>query len=374
MRTLWVPMSEILNLAQQPEGVDPTTSYPWAGILNRGRGLFHKGLLPGSATSYKTLFRLRKDQIVYSKLFGWEGAIARVTSGFDGSYVSSEFPTFDVDLKTVSPSFLEQVLKSDLAHAQMASSANGLGQRRQRVNVDAFLNIHVPLPPRPEQDRIATHLARLEAPATQATPDHWVVTNNLIAAVARASEWASLGSLMALRRDWIELTEGTYHPIGIRGFGRGMIRYPATGIDGLSKLRYFRVRPGALLVSNIKAWEGAVTLAEDGDWARVASNRFLQYEPCSDRVTAGWVADYLRSPEGTAQLSAVSPGSADRNRTLSIAGLESVRVPVPNRETQDRIARFRRHGEALDGVIQRRDSLSAALLPAARNEIFNAMR
>jgi type I restriction enzyme S subunit len=179
---------------------------------------------------------------------------------------------------------------------------------------------------------------------------------------------------MSRDREWIGIDpESAYRPIGVRGFGRGIIRYPATSVSGLSKMRYFVVVPGDLLIRNIKAWEGAVCVASGGDEGRVASNRFLQYRSKNDGVTTGWLEQYLVTDEGVALLGAASPGSADRNRTLSMEAFEAIEVPVPSRSVQDQVVSAVSCARRISEISARRDSLASALLPAARNEIFSSM-
>lgn len=139
-------------------------------------------------------------------------------------------------------------------------------------------------------------------------------------------------------------------------------------------MRYFTVYSDRLIVSNIKAWEGAVALSRASDQGRIGSNRFLQYSISASSVRLEWVHAYLASPAGVEKLSAASPGSADRNRTLSISAFESIEIPVPDLSFQDHIASLVAHSGRAESLRRRRDELAAAVLPAARNEIFNAMR
>ena len=61
-----MPLGEVLRLDQHPVDIVATHTYPSCGVLNRGRGLFDKGVTGGSDTSYTRLFRLSEGQIVYS--------------------------------------------------------------------------------------------------------------------------------------------------------------------------------------------------------------------------------------------------------------------------------------------------------------------
>ena len=369
-----MPLGDVLRLDQDPVEVVTTHRYPSAGVLNRGRGLFNKGTLGGSETSYSRLFRLSEGQIVYSKLFGWEGAVALVPSEFDGHFVSSEFPTFLPDPDRMVPGFLEQFLKSAQFTDEMARSTNGLGQRRQRVNVDAFLRIAVPLPPVGQQDRIAAHLSRLGRSGPVMLSHQGMMLEQMLARSTAGVPRQRLRELMRSSRQWLDIdVSESYQPIGVRGFGRGMIRYPEMPAESLSKLRYYPIEPGALIVSNIKAWEGAVCIAEPADAGRIASNRFLQYVPTSEAVATPWVEQYLLSTEGIASLAAASPGSADRNRTLSMAAFESIEIPVPEVRVQHAVVRIAHALRRVQAQQARRDRLAAAILPAARNQIFGAM-
>ena len=89
-----VPLGDIFELDLDAVAVDPSVSYDMTGVLSFGRGLFEKPPVSGADTSYKKFFRLNAGQIVLSQLFGWEGGIAPVLPGYEGRFVSSQFPTF----------------------------------------------------------------------------------------------------------------------------------------------------------------------------------------------------------------------------------------------------------------------------------------
>src|SRR4051794_14759430 len=74
--------------------VDPAHSYNIVGVLNRGRGLLYRKPMAGSETAYKTLNRIGPNQVVYSRLKAFEGAITVAPAGLHEVYASQEFPTF----------------------------------------------------------------------------------------------------------------------------------------------------------------------------------------------------------------------------------------------------------------------------------------
>src|SRR5256886_15863557 len=89
-----------------------------------------------------------------------------------------------------------------------------------------------------------------------------------------------VGNILAIQRHPVPIDSTTiYREIGILSFGRGIIRYPAGPGSELSKLRYFVLPIGALVLSNIKAWEGAIAISTEQELDHIASNRFLSYVP-----------------------------------------------------------------------------------------------
>ena len=110
--------------------------------------------------------------------------------------------------------------------------------------------------------------------------------------------------------------------VGLSTAGAGAFFF---GVESLPQL----VRAGDVLVSNIKAWEGAIAVATPEDDGRYGSHRYLTYAPVNGIATARFVCFYLLTPEGLHHVGEASPGSADRNRTTSAKALEEIQVPLP---------------------------------------------
>jgi type I restriction enzyme, S subunit len=137
-------------------------------------------------------------------------------------------------------------------------------------------------------------------------------------------------------------------------------------------LRYFTFPPGALIVSNIKAWGGAVALSDGRDNARIVSNRFLPYVVKADaEADLGYAYEYLTSKSGLAALGAASPGSADRHRTLAIERFEAILIPLPPLEQQRRVGEVRLKLEALGNAVSRGSVLASAISPSQLNGVFS---
>jgi hypothetical protein len=157
-----VALGTVLKLSLDQTLVDASETYQIAGVYSFGRGLFERGRIDGSQTSYKALHRLAAGQLVMSRLKAWEGAIALVEDRFDGWYLSPEFPTFTVDADSVDGDFLKAVVTSEPFWRSLGGRSKGIGARRERVNADRLLEHFVDLPPMDVQRRVAGQLRRIE--------------------------------------------------------------------------------------------------------------------------------------------------------------------------------------------------------------------
>ncbi|MFZ4154061.1 hypothetical protein [Streptomyces pseudogriseolus] len=147
-----------------------------------------------------------------------------------------------------------------------------------------------------------------------------------------------LGDVIQLERVPIEVNpEAEYRQIGIRSFGNGIFhRDPCLGSE-LSKLKYYKVCPDRLVVSNIMAWEGAIAVSGEKERGFVGSARFLSYRPIGE-VDLRYLNYFFQSEAGKVIIKSVSTGTVTRNQTVSPKKLENARVPLPGLAEQRRVA------------------------------------
>jgi type I restriction enzyme, S subunit len=370
------PLGDVLRLSLTEVPVQADETYPIAGVYGFGRGLFQRGPITGNETSYGKLNRLESGKLVMSRLKAFEGALTVIGPEFDGWFLSPEFPTFEIDAGQADQRYIANLCAWPSFWSLLGGQSKGVGARRERVSASRLMTVKVPLPDLAEQRRIAAriHTSFNKISKAEALRDYNTSLRRAIfdsameEAVAHQVESVCVGDVCTPTRVPIEIIpEEKYQALGMRSFGKGIIRYEKTEGSELSKLRYYRFPAGALVLSNIKAWEGAIGLTTTEDTVCVASNRFLFYLPCDDRINISYLRHYLLSRTGLAQVAAASPGSADRNRTLSIKRFESIRVPLPDRKTQDRTAKYI---DTIDEIFRNR--ANKARLNEMRTTVLNS--
>jgi type I restriction enzyme S subunit len=170
MKTGWevVKLGDVLQEYDNSVPAIELTEVNLAGVYSFARGLFKRGAMSPSKTTYKSYNRLVENDFVISTPKAWEGALALVTAEFDGWFLSPVFPTFRVNRERLMPKFLEQYCKRESIWKELQSKARGIGARRESVHSRQFLSLEIPLPPLPEQQRIVARIEELSGEINEA--------------------------------------------------------------------------------------------------------------------------------------------------------------------------------------------------------------
>jgi type I restriction enzyme S subunit len=375
-----VELGDVLTLALTPQQIEPQKTYPTLGVYGFGRGVItNKPAVNGHEIAASTLFRVEAGQFIYSKLKAFEGAFAVVPEEADGRFVTNEFPTFSCRDDRLCAQYLGWLFRWSDTWAKVSVESTGIGARRERLHPTDLLKFRISLPSLNVQRQIVEQLEgvsrRLKSRAEAAEQQEAELAAMLRASFSQISATApraALRDVAPLVRRPVSITpSSTYEAVGARAFGRGLFTKPDVQGAELTWQKLFRIECGDLVISNIKAWEGAFAVAGPEHHNKVASHRYLTCVSDPARITANCLHFYLQSPEGIGQIQAASPGSADRNRTLAQDRLEAITVPIPSLNAQnwfnnlhDKVTALRTHQAAIAADTD-------ALLPAMLHQIFN---
>ncbi len=144
-------------------------------------------------------------------------------------------PTFDVDLNSADSVYLGHAMRSDGVAAQLAGATTGLGQHRQRVSVDDFLAITLPLPDIEKQRLIGAHLDSLRHLSVVIPGDRGVSDLRqawLASAFTDKSASAPLGEVAVLIRG----SELKLSSAGVGAIGQAAVRWDGIEADRLKQV------------------------------------------------------------------------------------------------------------------------------------------
>jgi type I restriction enzyme S subunit len=156
-------LGEILELDEDAEPISPTGSYPQVGVRSFGGGLFPKGAVEGTGTTYRAFNRLYKGAFLLSQVKGWEGAVAVCPAELAGWFVSPEYRTFRCIATEARPDYLASLVRTEWFWGKLSNVTRGVGARRERTRPEHFLNIELPMPDVNQQKRGEALFAEVDA-------------------------------------------------------------------------------------------------------------------------------------------------------------------------------------------------------------------
>ncbi len=336
-----VKVGDVLTRSDECIEIDPTRTYEQVTVRLWGKGVVPRGEISGMELAGSRRFRVRAGQFIMSRIDARHGAFGLVPDDLDGAVASNDFPSFDIDADRLRPGFLGWLCRTPRFVALCEAASEGT-TNRVRVKEDRFLDMAIALPEPQEQDRIVRRLDDVDSRLADARSTRDEIEREAAALmgsaftrIAQDAGHQKLANVAPLERRPVEITvDGEYPELGVRSFGRGVFHKPTLLGAELTWQKLFRVKAGDIVISNIKAWEGAIAVAGPDDDSRVGSHRYLTLSPIDGKATAGFLCFYLLTDEGLAAIGRASPGSADRNRTLGQKRLMDIEVPVPPFERQ----------------------------------------
>src|SRR2546427_7078268 len=139
-----------------------------------------------------------------------------------------------------------------------------------------------------------------------------------------------LGELLRLERRPVKVEpQKLYQEIGIYCFGRSIFhKTPRTGFEVGDK-DLFLMKQGDFILQVTFAWEGAIAIVSAAENGMYGSTRYPTFRVDASRCLPQFLLNYFKTEEGLQQLVKICPGSAGRNRVLSMKRLPEVIVPLP---------------------------------------------
>ena len=374
-----VQLGEICVSADRQEQPLAGTKYRQLGVRLWGEGAYEREAIDGSDTKYAYFNRIEVDDLVVNKIWARNGSVAVATASQAGTYVSTEFPVYQLDRTRIDPGWMQLLTRWRGFWDACAEKAQGTSGKN-RIKPQQFLSIPVPLPPIAEQQIIIAHISNLKEKTSQVTGLLDVIeadAERLLAirfheAIANAPYRPMAEVAPVVKRPVVIDLEKTYKEVGARSFGKGLFRKPAFEGAEATWQKPVWIEPGDLVFSNIKAWEGAIAVAGPAHANCIASHRYITCVPDCRLATAHFLGYFFLTGEGLERIGNASPGTADRNRTLSMSNLMAIAVPIPSLEVQEAFDTLQTKVAALKARHAAIRAANTALVPAMLERVFSA--
>lgn len=350
MNSEWQPVSlgRLLKRVERFEPRDDLKEYTFAGTYSFARGIFVAERKPGSAFKLPKVQRVRQGDFVYCKIMAWEGAFGTVPPAADDCVMSGAFVAYEHDKLIVDSKFLDWYFRTPSNWQRIGRQSAGTNVRRQSLHPDQFEASQIRLPSIDEQRRIVARIEELSVKITEAHKLQDESSKAISAFVSAthvdlsSSPPEPLSSFIELNEDGIPIELGVPYPqAGVRGFGCGLFAKPPV-YGGQTTYRAFnRLYSGALVMSQVKGWEGAVAMTPKELEGYFVSPEYRTFRCKLDRCLPEYLATIVPTEFFWSRLKDATRGvGARRERTRPEQFLQ-LKFSMPSVSDQERaIAMF----------------------------------
>lgn len=309
---------------------------------------FNKRVFSKDLSTYKTVAR---GQFAYATIHLDEGSIGIAP---ELCLISPMYTAFSVDATRVDPDYLIRYLKSPTAIAHYATLGRGTAERRKSISLSALGRLHLPLPPLPEQRRIAAILDQADAlriHRRQALKALAVLRN------ARFAEIFTEHATTARLSDYVSRIESGHSPtclarpahddewgvlkLGAVTTGQYLPEQNKAVQPTYTPRAHLEVAIGDILLSRKNTLDlvGASVYVRDTPPNRLLPDLIFRLVPSDDTIASALQA-YLALPQTRAKLSALAGGSASSMSNISKQRLATLAVPTFSPELVSTVAQL----------------------------------
>lgn len=318
MNVAWpvVPLGDVLEHRKEFIVIDDVTSYRRPRVQLHAQGIVLRDTVPGALIKTKKQQVVRAGEFLVAEIDAKVGGFGIVPATLDGAIVSSHYFLFGHDDDLLDNRFLGWFVKTPFFRRQVEAQGS---TNYAAIRPDDVLGYSIPLPTLHEQKRIVGRIERLCALIGEAQllrKTSLKETNAFIAATHAAlcqSAPEPLSNFIELHEDSAAIEFDVEYPqVGVRGFGGGLFgKGPVRG--GETKYRTFnRLYDGALVLSQVKGWEGAVAMTPPELIGYYASPEYRTFRCDPDRCLPEYLAAIVRTEFFWGRLKSATRGQGDR--------------------------------------------------------------
>lgn len=374
-----VALGELLRRSDEAATLDPAVEYHEVTIKLWGKGVVSRGKVRGGdVVSVRRVVRV--NQLILSKIDARNGAIGLVPPELDGAIVSNDFPSFEFrDPERCDAAFMGWLVRS-APFVELCKAASEGTTNRVRIKEDRFLDQQIGLPPLPEQQAIVARLDAL-AEKTREVEAHLDAVERISSDLLLSLHHRLAADRVMRLGDVLELSEisetvtaaGTYPQVGVRGFGGGLFPKPAISGTETSYKTFNRLYTGAIVLSQVKGWEGAIArcpIELDG-WFVSPEYRTFRCKP--DLASDEYFGELVGTEWFWSRLQEATRGVGARRERTRPEQFLNIELPLPVLVDQLRIVEILKRRSPLKSKHAAIREANAALIPATLERVFSGI-
>lgn len=294
-------------------------------------------------------FYLNKNDLVFIRTGASVGK-SYLYNEKDGKLVFAGFLIrFKVDTSKANDYFLWTYTKSKPYWDWVKAISTRSGQ--PGINSSEYSSLQIPLPPLPEQQKIASILSTWDVAIDNCKTiidnlkkRNSGLTQQLLSGKTRAKGYEKKWKVRVMNeclnftpRPILKPTEN-YLALGLRSHGKGIFYKNDFDPASIAMETMYEVKENDLIINITFAWEHAVAIVSKKDEGGLVSHRFPTYTFNSQNAIPEYFRHFILQKTFKFLLELISPGGAGRNRVMSKTDFLKLEIKIPEVEEQKAIA------------------------------------
>jgi len=335
-----VPLNELLIKSEEWIEIKPTEKYKQVTVKIWGKGVVQRNEVVGTEIAASKRLKVHSGQFILSRIDARHGAFGIIPDRLDGAVVTNDFPVFTAKSERMLPQFLNWMSKTasfiDICKAASEGTTN-----RVRLKEDKFLSFEIPLPLIEEQRRIVEKVEKLAGKIEEARSlrEQTVKeTKSFITSLhlsLSSSRKVKLNKILNLdeHRETVEFGK-EYPQVGVRGFGGGLFAKESINATQTSYKAFNRLYDGAIVLSQVKGWEGAISVCSSELAGKYVSPEYRTFSCIPGQAVPEYLAVLFSAPWFWTKLKNITRGMGGRRERTRPEQFLKMELPMPTVDQQ----------------------------------------
>jgi len=369
-----VALGEVLKHRKEFILLDDTEHYKRCRVQLHAKGVVLRDTVPGSDIKTKRQQVCHAGEFLVAEIDAKMGGFGIVPESLEGAVVSSHYFLFEIDGAKLDRSFLDYFIRTTGFRNQVEAQGSTNYAAIRPANV---LGYQIPLPPLAEQQAIVSRLDTLADKVRQVS-EHLDAIEQKAAALFLSLHYKLSGDRARILGDVLELYEESvpvradseYPQVGVRGFGGGLFPKAAVAGTETSYRAFNRLYADALVLSQVKGWEGALALCPPELAGMYVSPEYRTFRCVPSEATPGYIGELVRTPWFWNLLQDATRGVGARRERTRPEQFLNIELPMPPQDKQRKVVEIldrQAHLRARHTTIRQAND---ALIPATLERVF----
>jgi type I restriction enzyme S subunit len=328
----------------------------------------------GSSIKTKSQQVCRAGEFLVAEIDAKEGGFGIVPQELGGAVVSSHYFLFEIDTTQLDPRFLGYYIRTPDFRNRVAAQGT---TNYAAIRPGDVLGYDIPLPPLSEQERVVgrieevtTKLKEAEQLRALASTEVDLLPSSLHVELAESRMVSLRECLEPHEIEAPVIPDGRYPQAGVRGFGGGLFRKAPILGSQTTYTFFHKLFEGALVLSQVKGWEGAVAVCPAGLADCFVSPEYRTFRCIPGMLDPRYLAAIVPTAWFWKRLAQLTRGVGARRERIRPDLFLALRLPMPTLEKQLGALNVLERFSPLRKWQAEQPALMAALLPSVIEKAF----